>query len=80
VKINEKGYVVVDELQNTSVENIYALGDVTGQMELTPGMVDLPFQFADSPNTIELSCYSSRSPTLQPIIRSSPSLGIEVRI
>ncbi|UKZ80765.1 GTP-binding protein gtr1 [Trichoderma virens FT-333] len=36
VKLNEKGFVVVDDYQNTSVDNIYALGDVTGQVELTP--------------------------------------------
>jgi glutathione reductase (NADPH) len=36
VKLNEKGYIVADGFQNTSVDNIYALGDVTGQVELTP--------------------------------------------
>lgn len=36
VKLNDKGYIVVDEFQNSSVDNIYALGDVTGQAELTP--------------------------------------------
>lgn len=36
VTVNEKGYVAVDEYQNTNVDNIYALGDVTGQVELTP--------------------------------------------
>ena len=36
VKLNEKGYVVVDNFQNSSVDNIFALGDVTGQVELTP--------------------------------------------
>jgi glutathione reductase (NADPH) len=36
VKVNGKGYVEVDDYQNTSAENIYALGDVTGQVELTP--------------------------------------------
>lgn len=36
VKLSEKGHVVVDEYQNSSVDNIYALGDVTGQVELTP--------------------------------------------
>jgi glutathione reductase (NADPH) len=36
VEVNEKGYIKVDEYQNSSVENIYALGDVTGQVELTP--------------------------------------------
>lgn len=36
VELNEKGHIKVDEFQNTSVDNIYALGDVTGQVELTP--------------------------------------------
>ncbi|EFX06457.1 glutathione reductase [Grosmannia clavigera kw1407] len=36
VEVNEKGLIKVDELQNTSVSNIYALGDVTGPVELTP--------------------------------------------
>lgn len=36
VKLGEKGHIIVDEYQNTSTENIYALGDVTGQAELTP--------------------------------------------
>ncbi|KAJ9322468.1 hypothetical protein DTO027B5_7975 [Paecilomyces variotii] len=36
VKTTGKGYIVVDEFQNTSAEGIYALGDVTGQAELTP--------------------------------------------
>lgn len=36
VKTNEKGYIEVDEYQNTSTENIYAVGDVCGQVELTP--------------------------------------------
>lgn len=40
VKLNHSGHVVVDEYQNTSVEGVYALGDVTGQAELTPGMFD----------------------------------------
>ena len=37
VKQGGKGHIVVDEYQNTNVEGIYALGDVTGQAELTPG-------------------------------------------
>ncbi|KAJ4136082.1 Glutathione reductase [Fusarium equiseti] len=36
VKLSEKGHIVVDEYQNTAVDNIYALGDVTGEVELTP--------------------------------------------
>lgn len=43
VKLNAGGYVVVDEYQNTSAEGVYALGDVTGQAELTPGKYYIPF-------------------------------------
>lgn len=37
VKQTQKGHIEVDAFQNTSVDGIYALGDVTGQIELTPG-------------------------------------------
>lgn len=36
IKQGEKGHVLVDEYQNTSVDNYYALGDVCGKAELTP--------------------------------------------
>ena len=37
IKLNEKGHIIVDEYQNTNVENIYALGDVCDRgFELTP--------------------------------------------
>ncbi len=36
VTLGEGGYVSVDEYQNTSVPGIYAVGDITGQAELTP--------------------------------------------
>jgi glutathione reductase (NADPH) len=36
IALNERGYVKVDKYQNTNVAGIYAVGDVTGQVELTP--------------------------------------------
>ncbi|KAF4584328.1 Glutathione reductase [Ophiocordyceps camponoti-floridani] len=36
VKLNEKGQVLVDEMQKSSVDNIFAIGDVVGHVELTP--------------------------------------------
>lgn len=36
IKTDKIGHIVVDKYQNTSVDGIYALGDVTGQAELTP--------------------------------------------
>lgn len=36
VKLGEKGHVIVDEWQQTSHPKIYSLGDVVGNVELTP--------------------------------------------
>jgi glutathione reductase (NADPH) len=36
IKLNPRGYVEVDEYQNTSAENVYAVGDNIGNVELTP--------------------------------------------
>jgi glutathione reductase (NADPH) len=36
VKLNERGAVVVDEGSRTAVESIYAVGDVTDRLNLTP--------------------------------------------
>lgn len=36
VTLNAGGYITVDEFQNTTANGIYAIGDVTGHIELTP--------------------------------------------
>lgn len=36
IGLDSAGYITVDEFQNTNVPGVYALGDVTGQAELTP--------------------------------------------
>ncbi|WP_456309057.1 glutathione-disulfide reductase [Serratia proteamaculans] len=36
VALDEKGYIMVDKFQNTNVSGIYAVGDNTGAVELTP--------------------------------------------
>lgn len=36
IKLNERGFIVTDEYQNTSVDGIYAVGDNTGRAALTP--------------------------------------------
>ncbi|KIH90720.1 glutathione reductase (NADPH) [Sporothrix brasiliensis 5110] len=36
VQLADKGFIKVDAFQNTTAEHIYALGDVTGPVELTP--------------------------------------------
>ncbi len=36
VALDKRGYVEVDKYQNTNVAGIYAVGDITGRVELTP--------------------------------------------
>lgn len=35
---HKNGVILVDEFQNTSKQNVYALGDVCGRFLLTPGI------------------------------------------
>jgi glutathione reductase (NADPH) len=48
VKTDPDGAVVVNEYSQTSVENIYAIGDVTNRMNLTPIAIRDGHAFADS--------------------------------
>ena len=36
VRVNQAGFIQVDDYQNTSADNIYAVGDATGKTMLTP--------------------------------------------
>lgn len=47
VEITPRKYIVVDEYQNTNVKNIYALGDVCGEVELTPMAIAAGRRLAD---------------------------------
>lgn len=38
VALSKRGFIEVDEYQNTNVSNVYALGDIAGNKLLTPGM------------------------------------------
>eukprot|EP00455_Lapot_gusevi_P022148 TRINITY_DN2306_c0_g1_i1.p1 TRINITY_DN2306_c0_g1~~TRINITY_DN2306_c0_g1_i1.p1 ORF type:complete len:460 (+),score=180.56 TRINITY_DN2306_c0_g1_i1:89-1468(+) len=42
-----KGYILVDEYQNTNVPGVYAVGDVTGKWELTPVAIAAGRKLAD---------------------------------
>jgi glutathione reductase (NADPH) len=37
-ELTKNGFIKVDEFQNTTVKNLYALGDIAGNKLLTPGM------------------------------------------
>lgn len=48
VRIHEHGGIEVDEFSRTSVENIYAVGDVTNRVNLTPVAIREGHAFADT--------------------------------
>jgi glutathione reductase (NADPH) len=48
VKLDERGAVMVDEYSRTNVENIWAVGDVTDRINLTPVAIREGHAFADT--------------------------------
>ncbi|HZP74932.1 MAG TPA: glutathione-disulfide reductase [Pseudolabrys sp.] len=48
VKLGETGGIAVDEYSKTSVDNIYAVGDVTNRVNLTPVAIREGHAFADT--------------------------------
>jgi len=48
VKLDDAGAVVVDEFSQTNVPSVYAIGDVTNRMNLTPVAIRDGHAFADS--------------------------------
>lgn len=64
VELDEKGAIKVDDYSRTSCESIYAVGDVTNRMQLTPVAIREGHAFADTvfggnPRTIDYSCIPS---------------------
>ncbi|MGR3491404.1 MAG: FAD-dependent oxidoreductase [Shimia sp.] len=58
VELGRKGEVKVDEYSKTSVDHIYAIGDVTGRVELTPvaireGMAFVETVFKGNPTPVD---------------------------
>ena len=47
VETDGQGYIPTDEFQNTNVNNIYAVGDVTGRVPLTPVAIAAGRKLAD---------------------------------
>ena len=57
VKMNDKGAIIVDEWSQSSVPSIYAVGDVTDRVNLTPVAIAEGHAFADN-------CYAGMSRTI----------------
>ena len=53
VQLNDDGTIIVDDNFRTSVENIFALGDVTGGVELTPVAIAEAMAFAKTQFNLE---------------------------
>ncbi|MFC7049377.1 glutathione-disulfide reductase [Emcibacter nanhaiensis] len=58
VKMQKNGAIIVDEQYRTSVDNIFAVGDVTDRVQLTPvaikeGAALAATQFNDTPTTVD---------------------------
>jgi len=47
VRLYDDGFVITDKLQNTNVEGVYAVGDVTGREPLTPVAIAAGRRLAD---------------------------------
>lgn len=47
IETSKQGYIETDEYQNTNQENIYAVGDVTGRVALTPVAIAAGRRLAD---------------------------------
>ncbi len=62
--VTEKGAIKVDEYSRTNVESIYAVGDVTDRVQLTPVAIREGHAFADTvfgnnPRTVDYGCIPS---------------------
>jgi glutathione reductase (NADPH) len=61
VEAKEDGTIVVDQFSRTTAENIWAIGDVTGRMNLTPVAIREAVAFAetvfhDRPTAFDFDC------------------------
>jgi glutathione reductase (NADPH) len=64
VELGERGEIKVDEYSKTSVDSIYAVGDVTDRIQLTPVAIREGHAFADTvfggkPTTVDYDCVPS---------------------
>jgi glutathione reductase (NADPH) len=61
VELGERGEVKVDDYSKTNIDSIYAVGDVTNRIQLTPvaireGQAFADTVFGDKPTTVDYSC------------------------
>ncbi|MDA4833144.1 FAD-dependent oxidoreductase, partial [Enterobacter hormaechei] len=64
VEVDDKGAILVDEQNRSSCESIFAIGDVTNRVQLTPVAIREGQAFADTfygnkPTTVDYGCIPS---------------------
>lgn len=64
IEVGDKGEIVVDEYSKTNVDYVYAVGDVTNRVQLTPVAIREGQAFADTvfnndPKTVDYGCIPS---------------------
>jgi glutathione reductase (NADPH) len=64
VALNEKGAIIVDQDSRSAVESIFAVGDVTDRIQLTPvaireGQAFADSQFGNKPTRVDYNCVPS---------------------
>lgn len=74
VQQDNRGYIVTDEFQNTSVSGVYAVGDVTGRAALTPVAIAAGRRLSERlfNGKVDLKLDYSLIPT---VIFSHPAIG-----
>ena len=76
VDLTEKGYIAVDEYQETTGDNVYALGDVCGDIELTPMAIAAGRRLSDrlfgGPECAKAKADYTNVPT---VVFSHPTIG-----
>ncbi len=75
VALDDKGAVIVDEYNRTNIPSIYAVGDVTDRVQLTPVAIREGHAFADTvfgnnPRTVDYDCIPSA------VFSSPPMAGV----
>lgn len=74
VEHDERGYIPVDKFQQTNVPSVYALGDVTGQAELTPVAIAAGRRMADRLYDNQTDRYLDYS-NIATVVFSHPPIG-----
>lgn len=81
VETGRKGEIIVDEYSKTNVDHIYAVGDVTNRVQLTPVAIREGQAFADTvfgttgPSKVDHSCIASAVFSHPPIASVGPTEG-----